>query len=138
MSEPTLTPVSQMSKVILPTGSSPSDAADATFPFSVYTSDQFFFFIGSLLFFDQCLGVCFSSLFHEIIDSLLLLLGHHLVFLLHPFDVGKKLHSLLISDFLLLHPLHWSFLDLIDDNLGTLLSGFVLSNISFLFFLENL
>jgi len=42
MSEPTLTPASQMSKVILPTGSSPSDAAGATFPFSVYTSDQFF------------------------------------------------------------------------------------------------
>tara|TARA_R100000995_G_scaffold65167_1_gene34226 strand:+ start:1146 stop:2408 length:1263 start_codon:yes stop_codon:yes gene_type:complete len=42
MSEPTLTPASQMSKVILPTGSSPSDAADATFPFSIYTSDQYF------------------------------------------------------------------------------------------------
>ena len=42
MSEPTLTPVSQMSKVTLPTGSSPGQANSATFPFSVYTDNQFF------------------------------------------------------------------------------------------------
>ena len=42
MAQPTLTPGSQTSKVILPTGSSPSDAAGAEFPFNVYTDDQFF------------------------------------------------------------------------------------------------
>tara|TARA_R100001126_G_C4888048_1_gene183761 strand:+ start:1392 stop:2636 length:1245 start_codon:yes stop_codon:yes gene_type:complete len=42
MSEPTLTPVSQMSKVILPTGSNPAAANNAEFPFSVYTDNQFF------------------------------------------------------------------------------------------------
>ena len=42
MAQPTLTPVSQTSKVILPTGSSPSEADSAEFPFSVYTDDQFF------------------------------------------------------------------------------------------------
>jgi len=44
MSEPTLTPTSQISKVILPTGSSPVDAENFVFPFSVYTDpvDRFF------------------------------------------------------------------------------------------------
>jgi len=42
MAQPTLTPVSQTSKVILPTGSSPGEADSAEFPFSVYTDDQFF------------------------------------------------------------------------------------------------
>tara|TARA_R100000426_G_scaffold73840_1_gene51568 strand:+ start:1193 stop:2422 length:1230 start_codon:yes stop_codon:yes gene_type:complete len=31
-----------MSKVILPTGSNPTEASEASFPFGVYTSDQFF------------------------------------------------------------------------------------------------
>ena len=44
MSEPTLTPASQTSKVILPSGSSPGDAeaAAASFPFSVYTDNDYF------------------------------------------------------------------------------------------------
>ena len=42
MSEPTLTPVSQTSAVILPTGSNATDANSAEFPFSVYTDNQFF------------------------------------------------------------------------------------------------
>ena len=44
MAQPTLTPVSQTSKVILPTGSSPSDAENFVFPFRVYTNpvDRFF------------------------------------------------------------------------------------------------
>ena len=42
MSEPTLTPVSQTSAVILPSSSTPAQAEAATFPFSVYTSDRFF------------------------------------------------------------------------------------------------
>jgi|TARA_R100000455_G_C6265045_1_gene120280 hypothetical protein len=44
MSEPTLTPVSQTSKVILPSGSTFEEAngAVASFPFSVYTDDHFF------------------------------------------------------------------------------------------------
>ena len=42
MSFPTLTPVSRTSAVVLPSASLPSEAADASFPFSVYTSDQYF------------------------------------------------------------------------------------------------
>ena len=42
MAQPTLTPSSQTSKVILPSSSIPSAAEEATFPFSVYTSDRFF------------------------------------------------------------------------------------------------
>ena len=42
MSEPTLTPVSQTSAVILPSSSTPAQAEAASFPFSVYTSDRFF------------------------------------------------------------------------------------------------
>tara|TARA_R100000426_G_C4825124_1_gene112389 strand:- start:2212 stop:3462 length:1251 start_codon:yes stop_codon:yes gene_type:complete len=44
MSEPTLIPVSQTSKVILPSGSTFEEASDAigSFPFSVYTDDHFF------------------------------------------------------------------------------------------------
>ena len=42
MSEPTLTPVSQTSKVILTSSATPAQAAAATFTFSVYTSDRFF------------------------------------------------------------------------------------------------
>ncbi len=42
MAQPTLTPSSQISKVILPTGSNPAEVAAATLPFSVYTTDRFF------------------------------------------------------------------------------------------------
>lgn len=44
MSEPTLTPVSQMSKVILPTGSNAGEAVAsvASFPFTVYTDNNYF------------------------------------------------------------------------------------------------
>lgn len=42
MSEPTLTPVSQTSAVVLPTGSNASEAEAAEFPFSIYTDDQYF------------------------------------------------------------------------------------------------
>jgi len=42
MATPTLPPTSNTSAVILPSSSLPSDAASATFPFSVYTSDQYF------------------------------------------------------------------------------------------------
>ena len=42
MAQPTLTPSSQTSKVILPSSSTPALAEAATFPFSVYTSDEFF------------------------------------------------------------------------------------------------
>ena len=46
MSEPTLIPASQTSKVILPSSATPAQAAAADFPFAVYTSgalaDQFF------------------------------------------------------------------------------------------------
>lgn len=42
MAQPTLTPSSQTSKVILPSSSTPALAEAAAFPFSVYTSDQYF------------------------------------------------------------------------------------------------
>tara|TARA_Y100001937_G_scaffold60823_1_gene83184 strand:- start:237 stop:1502 length:1266 start_codon:yes stop_codon:yes gene_type:complete len=42
MAQPTLTPTSQTSKVILPSSSLPSEADDFVFPFLVYSSDQFF------------------------------------------------------------------------------------------------
>tara|TARA_R100001510_G_C7655614_1_gene214872 strand:+ start:301 stop:1563 length:1263 start_codon:yes stop_codon:yes gene_type:complete len=42
MAQPTLTPVSQTSKVILPSSSLASEADSFVFPFSVYSSDQFF------------------------------------------------------------------------------------------------
>ena len=42
MAQPTLTPSSQTSKVILPSSSTPALAEAATFPFSVYTSDEYF------------------------------------------------------------------------------------------------
>ena len=42
MAEPTLTPTSQTSKVILPSSSAPSEADDFVFPFLVYSADRFF------------------------------------------------------------------------------------------------
>tara|TARA_R110000824_G_scaffold123214_4_gene280770 strand:- start:6249 stop:7514 length:1266 start_codon:yes stop_codon:yes gene_type:complete len=42
MAFPTLTPSSRTSAVTLPSASLPSDAASASFPFTVYTSDQYF------------------------------------------------------------------------------------------------
>ena len=42
MAYPTLSPTSQTSAVVLPSGSDPGIAADASFPFTVYTTDQYF------------------------------------------------------------------------------------------------
>jgi len=42
MATPTLTPVSQTSAVILPSGSTATEASDATFPFEQYTDNQYF------------------------------------------------------------------------------------------------
>ena len=42
MATPTFTPTSQTSAITLSSGSTPAIAAAATFPFSVYTSDQYF------------------------------------------------------------------------------------------------
>jgi hypothetical protein len=42
MATPTLTPTSRTSAVVLPSGSTPAIAAAASFPFSVYTDDDFF------------------------------------------------------------------------------------------------
>ena len=42
MATPTLTPVSQTSAVILPSGSTAAEADAATFPFEVYTDNQYF------------------------------------------------------------------------------------------------
>tara|TARA_R110002074_G_scaffold65550_5_gene155738 strand:- start:2602 stop:3861 length:1260 start_codon:yes stop_codon:yes gene_type:complete len=42
MSYPTLTPTSQTSAVVLPSGSNPAVAAGASYPFAVYKTDQYF------------------------------------------------------------------------------------------------
>lgn len=42
MATPTFTPTSQTSAITLPSGSTPAIAEAASFPFSVYTSDQYF------------------------------------------------------------------------------------------------
>ena len=42
MATPTLTPTSQTSAVILPSGSTPAIAEAASFPFTVYTTDEYF------------------------------------------------------------------------------------------------
>ena len=42
MAVPTLTPASETSAIILPTGSNATDAKDAALPFGVYQSDQYF------------------------------------------------------------------------------------------------
>ena len=42
MASPILTPTSQTSAIILPSGSTPAIAAAASFPFTVYTSDEYF------------------------------------------------------------------------------------------------
>ena len=109
---------------------------------SLLVSDDFLFlillFLGSLFFFNQRLGVGLSSLLHQSVDSLSLGLGLLSVLLLHPFNVSEKFEPLLVSDLLLLHPLNGSVLDLINDDLSSLLSGDMLSSFSLLLFLENL
>ena len=42
MAYPTLTPTSQTSAIVLPSASLPSEAETASFPFEVYTTDQYF------------------------------------------------------------------------------------------------
>ena len=109
---------------------------------SLLVSNNFLFLVllllGSLFFFNQRLGVGFSSLLHQDVDPLSLTLSCLGILRLHPLDVCKKLESLFISDLLLLHSLNGSVLDLINDDLSSLISGNLLSCFSMLLFLENL
>lgn len=95
------------------------------------------FLLGSLLLFDKRLGIGLGSLLHENVDSLSLALSLLLVLLLHPLDVGEQLKSLLISDLLLLHPRDSSVLNLVNDDLSSLLSGERLPLLSLFLLLED-
>ena len=109
---------------------------------SLLVSDNFLFliflFLGSLFFFNKRLSIGFSSLFHEHVNSLSLIFSSFLIFIFHFLYVGQKLESFFISNFLLLHSFNGSFLNLIDDNLSSLLSSNSFSGLSLFFFLENL
>lgn len=61
-----------------------------------------------------------------------------LILLSHFLDVGLQFELFLISELLLLHSYDSSLLDLVDDDLGTLLPGISLSHLSFLLFLKDL
>lgn len=95
-------------------------------------------FSGSLFLLESRLSVGFSSLAHEHVDSLALLLGSIRVFLLHFLDVVEEHLSLLVADLLLLHPLQGSLLNLVDDNLLATESLHRLLGIALLLFLEHL
>jgi len=95
-------------------------------------------FLGSLFFFNKRLSIGFGSLFHEHVNSLSLIFSSFLIFTFHSLYVGQKLESFFISNFLLLHSLNGSFLNLIDDNLSSLLSSNSFSGLSLFFFLEDL
>jgi len=60
------------------------------------------------------------------------------VFLSHPLNISLKLDLLLISELLFFHSENSSLLNLINNDLGTLLSSICFSDLSFFFFLENL
>lgn len=62
----------------------------------------------------------------------------YLIFLSHFLDVHLKFDLFLISELLLLHSKDGSLLDLINDDLGTLLSGIGLSHLSFFLLLKDL
>jgi hypothetical protein len=96
-----------------------------------------FFFFSSLFFFNQRLRIGFSSLLHQIINSLFFHFSCCQVFISHLFNVLKKLNSFLISYFLFFHSLNSSFLNLVNNNFGALLSSLMFSILSFLLFLKN-
>ena len=96
------------------------------------------FLTGSFLLLDQGLSICLGSLFHQVVDSHSFGLRCFSILSLHLFNIGQKVHLFLISDFLFSHSFDGSLLDLINDDLSTLLSGSMLSNFSFFLLLENL
>merc|ERR1712086_824187 len=92
----------------------------------------------SFLFLHKSLGIGFSSLFHEKINLCSLGLMGSLIFLTHFFDIHLKLYLFFISNFLLFHSPDSSLLNLINNDLCTLLPSIRLSDFSLLFFLEHL
>lgn len=96
------------------------------------------FFLLSPLLLDKSLSVSLSSLLHEKVDAVLLGLGGSLIFLSHFLNVGKELHSLLVSNLLLLETDLSALLDLIDDDLSTFLASLSLTDLTLLLFLEDL
>lgn len=95
-------------------------------------------FLLTFLFFKQSLSIGLGSLFHEQVDFLSLGLVGCFIFLSHFFNIGLQLDLLLISELLLFHSLDGSLLNLIDYDLGALLSGLSLPDLSLLLFLEDL
>ena len=95
-------------------------------------------FLLSLILLEESLSVSLSSLLHEEVDAFLL--GHSggLVFLSHLLKIAKELHSLLISDLLILEADLGALLDLINDDLGSLLASLSLANLTLLLFLKDL
>ena len=96
------------------------------------------FLTRSLLLLDKGLSISLGSLFHQVVDSLSFSLCCFRILSLHLVNIGQKVHLFLISDFLLSHSFDGSLLDLINDDLSTLLSGIMLSVFSFFLLLENL
>jgi hypothetical protein len=95
-------------------------------------------FILSLILFEESLSVGLSSLLHEEVNAVLLGLSGILVFLSHLIKVLKELHSLLISDLLLLEADLGALLDLINDNLSALLASLSFADLTLLLFLKDL
>ena len=60
------------------------------------------------------------------------------ILLAHFFNVHLEFDLFLITDFLFLHSLNGSFLDLVNDNLSSLLSSIHFSDFSLLLFLKDL
>lgn len=96
------------------------------------------FLLKSSLLLDESLGVCLSGLFHEQVDLLSLGLMGNLVLLAHFLDIGLQFDLLLVPQFLLLHAHDSPFLDLVNDDLGTLLSSKLFAHQALFFLLENL
>lgn len=94
--------------------------------------------LNSFLFFKKSLSIGFSGLSHKKIDLVSLGLMGSLIFLAHFFNIHLKLDLFFIPNFLFLHSLDCSLLNLINDNLCTLLSGLSFSSFSLFFFLEDL
>lgn len=96
------------------------------------------FLLLSSCLFNQRLCVGFSSLLHKKVDLCSLSFMSCLIFFSHFLNVCLEFDLFLITGFLLLHSYNGSLLDLINDDLSTLLSSIRFSNFSFFFFLKDL
>jgi len=96
------------------------------------------FLLFSSSFFHERLSIGFSCLLHKKVDLSSLSFMSSLIFFSHFLNVSLELDLFLITDFLFLHSLNSSLLNLINDDLSTLLSSIHFSNFSFFFFLKDL